>query len=621
VGLERRLARTGLFVAIGLAAVAVGLVAYATDASERLELSSVDARFSIRGPLAKPHDAVVVGIDDITFRDLNRRFPEFTRGMYATVIDNLRRAGAKVIALDVQFTEPTRPPPYVPRRTPIFRTLHDLAVGQDNALGYAARRARPVVFATTEPEPGTGRTRIFGGHLALIGGVAGYSAFPPDADGVLRRMQYETDNLKSFALVAAETALHRTIRRSELRGSSAYIDYRGPPGTFPFLSFSRVLRGRFDPARVRGKVAIVGATASSLQDVHPTSTSGGGQEAGPEIQAAAIDTALRGFPLRDAPRWLDVLLICILGLAPALIGLRLRGLWTLVSAVALAALYAVVVQVAFDRGTVLVLTYPLGALAISAIGTLGAHYVLTTLERQRTRDTFARFVPAQVVDQVLAQADQGLRLGGTRVVGTCMFTDLRDSTKFAEALPPETVVEVINRYLGELSEAILGNGGTLMSYLGDGFMAVFGAPLEQPDHADRALAAVREILDERLPRFNAWFREQGYGDELRIGIGVNSGPFLAGNVGSETRLEYTAMGDTINTASRLEATTKTVDFSVLVSDATRDALVRPAGDLVEVGEVDIRGRRGSVKIWSLEQARKLTPGGASASPAAPAGAG
>jgi adenylate cyclase len=299
-----------------------------------------------------------------------------------------------------------------------------------------------------------------------------------------------------------------------------------------------------------------------------------------------------------------VLAICALGLAPALIGRRFPGLWTIVAALVLAGLFAVAAQVAFDRGTVITFTYPLGALAIAAIGTLGAHYVLTTLERQRTRDTFARFVPEEVVNQVLARADEGLRLGGTRVVGTCMFTDLRDSTKFAESLPPETVVDVINRYLGELSESILGHGGTLMSYLGDGFMAVFGAPLEQPDHADRALSAAREILDDRLPRFNSWFREQGYGNELRIGIGLNSGPFLAGNVGSETRLEYTAMGDTINTASRLEATTKTEDFYVLLAEATRDALIEPANDLVEVGEVDIRGRTGTLKIWSFEEARK-----------------
>jgi adenylate cyclase len=185
-----------------------------------------------------------------------------------------------------------------------------------------------------------------------------------------------------------------------------------------------------------------------------------------------------------------------------------------------------------------------------------------------------------------------------------MFTDLRGSTQFAESLPPETVVPVINRYLGELTEAILGNGGTLISYLGDGFMAVFGAPIEQADHADRAVRAAREILGERLPLFNEWMREQGLGEPFRIGVGLNSGPFMAGNVGSEKRLEYTAMGDTINTASRLEGSTKNVDYYFLMADSTREALVEPVEDVVEVGEVDVRGRHGRITVWSIEAARK-----------------
>ncbi len=244
--------------------------------------------------------------------------------------------------------------------------------------------------------------------------------------------------------------------------------------------------------------------------------------------------------------------------------------------------------------------------------------MLAAFERQRTRDTFSRFVPETVVNQVLAQTDEGLRLGGVRVVGTCMFTDLRGSTKFAESLPPETVVTVINRYLGELTEAILGHGGTLISYLGDGFMAVFGAPIDQPDHADRALAAAREILGHRLPLFNEWFREQGFGDGFRIGVGLNSGPFMAGNVGSEKRLEYTAMGDTINTASRLEGLTKESDFYMLMAESTREALVDAPDDLVQVGAVDVRGREGQITVWSVEEARKPEAAAAPDAAAAPA---
>src|SRR5262249_1319305 len=209
-------------------------------------------------------------------------------------------------------------------------------------------------------------------------------------------------HLKSFAIVTAETATGRRIDPSDLHGKSAWIDYPGPPGTFPFLSFSHVLRGQFSPAGVRGKIVVVGATDPSLHDVHATSTSGGGEESGPEIQASAIETALRGFPLRSAPAALDILAICLLGLAPVLLGARLRGLWTIVAAVALGMLFALGVQVAFDHGLVMAFTYPIAALAASAIGTLGAHYAFAAVDRRRTRDTFARFVPEQVVNQVLA---------------------------------------------------------------------------------------------------------------------------------------------------------------------------------------------------------------------------
>jgi adenylate cyclase len=408
------------------------------------------------------------------------------------------------------------------------------------------------------------------------------------------------------------------IPRSEFPEGTAWVDYSGPPGAVPFYSYSDIYRGNFDPDDIKGRVVVVGATAPSLGDVHSTSTSGTEVTSGPEVQASQIDTVLRNFPLRDAPAWINFLAICVLGMVPALLGLRLSAVWTIVSALALGGLYTVLVQWAFNEGWVLAFIYPVGALVISTVGALLAHYVLAAFERQRTRDTFSRFVPESVVNQVLAQTDEGLRLGGVRVEGTCMFTDLRGSTQFAESLPPETVVTVINRYLGELTEAILGHGGTLISYLGDGFMAVFGAPIEQPDHADRALAAGREILAERLPQFNVWFREQGYGDGFRIGVGINSGPFMAGNVGSEKRLEYTAMGDTINTGSRLEGLTKETDYFLLMAESTRQALQHQPPDLHEVGDVDVRGRAGRIKVWSVDAARKPEAAGAPPSEHVPA---
>ena len=166
------------------------------------------------------------------------------------------------------------------------------------------------------------------------------------------------------------------------------------------------------------------------------------------------------------------------------------------------------------------------------------------------------------------------------------------------------MIELLNRYLSEMSDAILDHGGTLVSYMGDGIMAVFGAPIEQADHADRAVAAAREMRDVRLPSFNEWCAERVPGEAFRMGIGVASGPVMSGNVGSERRLEYAAVGDTTNIASRLQGLTKEVPQMILLADTTRAALTRTVPDLAAVGALDVRGREVPAAVWTLGE-----PGG------------
>ena len=222
---------------------------------------------------------------------------------------------------------------------------------------------------------------------------------------------------------------------------------------------------------------------------------------------------------------------------------------------------------------------------------------LVDLEQARVRDVFARFLPETIVDEVLASGSGDVRLGGVRLVGTALFTDIRDFTAFAESTPPDRVIEILNRFFAEMGDAVLDNGGTLVTYLGDGLLAVFGAPIASDDHADRALAAAREMLHTRLPRFNEWLRSLNEA-EFRVGVGVSSGPFMSGNVGSERRLEYTAIGDTVNTASRIEAHTKDASHALLLSEDTRMLLVDDH-DLVFVDEIRLRGRTTPTRLWGL----------------------
>lgn len=577
-GLRRRRELAILLVVLGAAAIAVA--AYATHLMRALEQQSVDARFSVRGTQEQPREFALVEVDDRTFSELGVQWP-YPRSEHAQVIDRLREAGAKAIAVDIQFTEPTTPK-------------------EDNALVEAVARAGGVVLSTTETD--RGESRIFGGEEVVneIGARAANTVVKPDAGGVIRKMHYEIDGLVSFGVAVAEAAGAEKIDPAEMEGDGeAWIDYRGPPKTFAHYSYSRVLAGKVPASAFRGKTVIVGASVPSLQDVHPTSTSGDELMPGPEIQANAAWTALHGFPLTSSGVFVDLLVILLLAAVPAAVTVRLNPLPALLLAVALALLYTVAVQVAFDSGTVLPFVYPLLGLVVSALGALAVNYVLDAFERQRVHDTFARFVPAAVVSEVLARTDEDLRLGGERRETTILFSDLRGFTSYSEQLAPEAVIEVLNRYLGEMSDAIMDHGGTLVAYMGDGIMALFGAPLEQPDHADRAVAAAREMLEMRLPRFNEWMEGAGMGRGFDMGIGLNTGTVMTGQVGSERRVEYTAIGDTTNTASRLEGMTKGSGHQAFIADSTRAALQREVADLELVGEFEVRGRTQPITVWTL----------------------
>ena len=570
----RRLRRI-IFAAVAIGITGVVVAAYAGGVFDGAELDTVDQRFQIRGSDDAPRDVVVVGIDDITFSDLRERWP-FRRSLHARAVDRLSEAGARVIAYDVQFTEPT--------------TVRD-----DNALISAIERADGVVLATTEVGR-NGASGVLGGDELLreIGARAANSNFVNDEDGVIRRLQYEVDGLVSFSIAASEE-----FRGERIRGNgSEWIDFAGDPGVVDYLSFSRLLSGDFADELFDGRIAVVGAAAPSLQDTHATSVGDGAQMAGPEVQANAIASVLGDFPLEEAPTALDIGLIVLLGLVGPLTAVALGPLRAAIYGVLTAVVFAVAVQLLFNSGLIVSFLYPLASLLLGVTGALAIALVLDAFERERVRDVFSRFVPEPVVAEVLKNVDEDLRLGGKRQVVTVLFSDVRGFTTYSEARSPEVVIDVLNRYLTMMTDVILGHGGTLVTFMGDGIMAVFGAPIEMDDHADRALAAAREMAGPALEEFNEWMAEQGESERFRIGIGLNSGPVMSGNVGSERRLEYTVIGDTTNTASRIEGMTKGTPHTIYLADSTRELLTREDGRLEHVDSVDIRGRSAQVVIWA-----------------------
>jgi adenylate cyclase len=527
---------------------------------------------------------VVVKIDDVTFDDLELRWP-FPRRLHGKVIDAIVADKPTAIGYDVQFSEPSD------------NENSDLALAE--AIADAKGK---VVLATTEVNS-RGEGKFLGAPQKVLekdlGATFGNGLFPNDSGGVIRRTSYSIGGMKTLGVATVEAGTGEDVEPGDADSDDgAWIDYNGPPGTIDSVSFSRVARGKTPKGFFRDKYVLVGPSAPSLQDIHPTSVSGDDLMAGAEIQANAIDTVRRGFPLTSAPPGLDIALIVLLGMAAPAASLRFSPLRALAIALGLGALFAVAAQLAFNSGTSITFVYAIGTLVAVSVAVLALHYLTVAFERERVRDLFARFVPEDVVDDVIDRAD-GLRLGGVQREGTVMFSDLRGFTSFAEKMPVDQVIEVLNRYLTEMSDAILDHGGTLVAYMGDGIMAVFGAPVEQPDHADRALAAAREMIGPRLDRFNDYLNGEGLGEGFRMGVGLNSGQVMSGNVGSERRLEYTAIGDTTNTAARLEGMTKGTPHMLFAADSTVSALKRQPDDLVFVDEMEVRGREAKIKLWSV----------------------
>jgi adenylate cyclase len=583
-----RALRVRMLVGVALLAAAVACALVLTGVLREAELTTVDARFGVRGE-RPPGDLVVVGVDDVTFDTFEERWP-FSRNRFAAVLENVSADEPRVIVYDVQFTEQSDD------------------VRADNRLIEASRAAGNVVFATTEVGD-RGEANVFGGSEALryARATAGNGGLPEDRGGVFRRVTEQIDGLDTLAVAAVER-LGRPVPTERLGGDGAWIDYLGPPGHVPHEHFSDVALGEVEPGRFRDKIVVIGATAPALQDIHPVSWPEGEMD-GPEIHANAIATLVAGVPLRPVGRGVDVALAVLLALVAPLLGLALRPWTGLVVALVAGLLYAVAAQLLFDSGWIVAVVAPLTGLALGFVGTLLVHWLSATFERARTRDVFARFVPDAVVDQVLTRATEegDPRLGGERMDATVLFSDLRGFTTFAEAREPEQVIEVLNRYLTAMSDAILDHGGTLVAYMGDGIMAVFGAPVEADDHADRALAAAREML-ARLERFNAWIRERGLGDGFKMGIGLHSGPVMSGNVGSARRLEYAAIGDTTNTAARLEGMTKGTPYQLFVGEATRDRLRGARDGLEFVSELEVRGREHAIRVWGLRADTAHAPG-------------
>jgi CHASE2 domain-containing sensor protein len=388
---RRRLVALG---AVALAACSIALVTRESGALEPLERESLKARFDVRG--TEPVEGMlVVGIDAKTFTDLREQWP-FPRSLHGALVRKLSAAKPRAIVYDVQFTEPSE------------RLKEDLALF--NALGDAGG----AILATSESD--NGKTDVLGGdeNLRSIRSRAAASDLHNDTSGAIASFPREVAGLDSIAVATAERLNHRTPDPDGFRDNRAWIDYRGPPGTIPTVSFSDVYKGLVPDEQIRGKIVVIGGTAPTLRDVHSTPVGGEALMAGAEVQASAIWTALHDLPLRSVPPWADLLILVGLGVLAPLARWRLPlGLVGAVTVLAGAAFLAAA-QFAFESGKIIDVAAPLVALVVGAFGAIAwSEFAERRVRTRVTRDNelLERRVRERTADLADAEREIAHRLG------------------------------------------------------------------------------------------------------------------------------------------------------------------------------------------------------------------
>jgi len=374
------------------------------------------------------------------------------------------------------------------------------------------------------------------------------------------------------------------------------VNYMGPAKTFPHYSIADIIQGRLAPELFKGKIVIVGATATGIYDLRVTPF--GAVYPGVEIHATVIDNILRqNFLVQSGwTSFLDACIIILLGLLMGIVISRLRAFQgVLVSLAILTAFISANALIFAHYNVWLNLVYPVLTILLIYLGITVYRYVSEEREKKKVRGAFQHYLNASVVNELLKDPAK-LKLGGDKKNLTVLFSDIRGFTTISEGLAPESLVRLLNEYLTAMTEIVFKYDGLLDKYIGDAVMAVFGAPLEQPDHALRACYTALDMMD-RLKTLQKQWQAEGW-PFVDIGIGVSTGDMVAGNMGSEMRFDYTVMGDSVNLGSRLEGINKEYGTNIVISQFTHE-IVKDVLCCRELDAVRVKGKKQPIKIYEL----------------------
>lgn len=447
---------------------------------------------------------------------------------------------------------------------------------------------------------------------------SGYINAFPDSDGVLRwaplAIRFGEDLYPSLALSLLVQSLDGPMLAASLSeigvngikiGDSEIptdasgrilINYLGPGNTFPHYSVSDILNGRIEPELLKDKIVLVGATATGIYDLRVTPYSA--VYPGVEVHATVIDNILNGDYIRR-PGWaglLDLAAVLIFGLAMSFILPKTRALQSFLLTLAVLGFYVAGNIWLFSRYNLwLDIVYPVLTIVIVYLGLTVYKYVTEEREKKKIRNAFQFYLTSSVINEMLKDPTK-LKLGGDKKDLSVLFSDIRGFTTISEGMSPEALVHLLNEYLTAMTNIVFKYDGLLDKYMGDAIMAVFGAPLNQPDHAVRACRTALDMMEE-LHKFQAKWKAEGK-PVLDIGIGINSGDMAVGNMGSEMRFDYTVMGDSVNLGSRLEGINKEYGTNIVISEFTH-AHIKNDFICRELDSVKVKGKHLPVRIYEL----------------------
>lgn len=620
--LQRRTLR-GL--AVGAGAFLFSLILSLSDVFVSLEWKSWDVRLRLFANHKRASENIaLILIDqyslDLYEEELGLSWP-WPRQIYSSVIRFLNRGRVKAICFDLMMSENSR-----------------YGIEDDENLGLAMREAGnvflPFFLSQEKKEDKEEKIKLlirFARHgnsdtlknilaansvttavesLLLSCRGAGNVQFSSDADSIFRRLpllfSYEGLLLPSLPLALAEFLLGTQNLRKIPQDSSGrmIIRYYGPSGTYRTYSIAAIINSwalieegkppQIQPQEFQGKVVFIGGSAPGLLDLRPTPFSP--VYAGTEIQATATDNLLQKDFIRIPPKFFTILAIFFFALFTGIGASRLKEVWVLslffLFALVLPALSAIIT---FFSGYWMGFVVPELAILLSFISASLLNYSFEGKQRRFIKNVFRYYLSPDVIERILRNPEL-LRLGGEKREITSFFSDVAGFTAISESLSPEELVNLLNAYLSEMTEIILSHGGTLDKYEGDAIVAFWNAPLDQPDHALKACRAALRCL-KRLEELRPFFRER-YGSEISMRIGINSGLAVVGNMGSGCRFDYTAMGDTVNLASRLEGACKQYGVCLLIGEKTAEQ-VKEALVIREVDIIRVVGKRKPARVFEI----------------------